>query len=52
MKTSATHLRADGRKLLDLRPVSIELDVVPHAEGSCLIRQGVTRVLIAATVEE
>ena len=52
MKTTSTSLRSDGRKLLDLRPVSIALDAAPHAEGSCLIQQGVTRVLIAATVEE
>jgi ribonuclease PH len=52
MKATQTLHRADGRTLLDLRPVSIELDATPHAEGSCLIRQGVTRVLIAATVEE
>jgi len=52
MKAAQMPHRADGRKPLDLRPVSIELDATPHAEGSCLIRQGVTRVLIAATVEE
>ena len=52
MKTTQMPHRADGRKPLDLRPVSIELDATPHAEGSCLIRQGVTRVLIAATIEE
>src|SRR5512140_2460747 len=52
MKATQMPHRADGRKPLDLRPVSIELDATPHAEGSCLIRQGVTRVLIAATVEE
>ncbi len=52
MKANPALHRADGRKLLDLRPVSIEVDATPYAEGSCLIRQGLTRVLIAATVEE
>ncbi len=52
MKATQMPNRADGRKPIDLRPVSIELDATPHAEGSCLIRQGVTRVLITATVEE
>lgn len=33
-----------------LRPVSFELDAVPFAEGSCLIRMGRTRVLCATTV--
>jgi ribonuclease PH len=44
-------LRVDGRKPLDLRPVSIGCDVVPHAEGSCLYVQGKTRVLVTASVE-
>ena len=44
--------RPDGRKPLELRPVSIECDTVSHAEGSCLITQGRTRVLVTATVEE
>jgi ribonuclease PH len=43
--------RADGRKALELRPVSMDCDAVPHAEGSCLITQGKTRVLVTATVE-
>lgn len=44
--------RKDGRNWLDLRPVTIECDPVPHAEGSCLIQQGLTRVLITASVEK
>ena len=44
--------RADGRAPREMRPVSIETGAVPHAEGSCLIVQGQTRVLVAATVEE
>ena len=52
MTTAHAPVRHDGRKALDLRTVSIELDPVPHAEGSCLYTQGRTRVLVAATVEE
>jgi ribonuclease PH len=44
--------RPDGRSALELRPVSIETDAVPWAEGSCFISQGRTRVLVAASVEE
>ncbi|MBP7675643.1 MAG: ribonuclease PH [Thermoanaerobaculia bacterium] len=44
--------RPDGRTPLQLRPVSLEVGVVPHAEGSCLITQGRTKVLIAATLEQ
>ncbi|MGE5346132.1 MAG: ribonuclease PH, partial [Acidithiobacillales bacterium] len=44
--------RPDGRAPREMRPVTLTLDAVPHAEGSCLIEQGLTRVLVAATVEE
>ncbi len=44
--------RLDGRAAREMRPVTLSLDAVPHAEGSCLIEQGQTRVLVAATVEE
>lgn len=44
--------RADGRKATELRPVTLECDPVPHAEGSCLVTQGKTRVLVAVSVEE
>ena len=43
--------RKDSRGFLELRPVSIECDAVPHAEGSCLIQEGQTRVLVTASVE-
>jgi ribonuclease PH len=45
-------MRPSGRKLDELRPVSIETGVMRHAEGSCLIRVGDTHVLCAATVED
>ena len=41
-----------GRALDALRPVSLELDVAPYAEGSCLVAFGDTRVLCAATVDD
>ena len=43
--------RADDRGPLDLREVTIVCDRVPHAEGSCLITQGRTQVLVTASVE-
>lgn len=36
----------------DLREVSFELNVAPHAEGSCLVSFGKTRVLCTASVDE
>ncbi|MCE5270386.1 ribonuclease PH [bacterium] len=34
-----------------LRPVEFNLDFIPHAEGSCLVTMGRTRVVCTATVE-
>jgi ribonuclease PH len=36
----------------DLRPVTLQRDAVPYAEGSCLVGFGDTRVLCAASVED
>lgn len=44
--------RHDGRSPDQLRPVKIELGVNVHAEGSCLIEMGRTRVWITASVED
>jgi ribonuclease PH len=35
-----------------MRPVSIERNVSPYAEGSCLVSFGMTKVLCAASIEE
>jgi ribonuclease PH len=44
--------RSYGRSLDDLRPVSIETNPIPHAEGSAYIKLGETHVLCTATVDE
>jgi len=45
--------RPDGRERPDqLRPTKLELGVNVHAEGSCLIETGRTRVWITASVED
>jgi ribonuclease PH len=44
--------RVDGRAPDELRPVTMELGVQQHAEGSVLVSFGRTRVLCAASVEE
>lgn len=41
-----------GRAAEALRPVSLERNVAPYAEGSCLVSFGATRVLCTASVEE
>ena len=45
-------MRPSGRAPDQIRPVSIETGVLKHAEGSCLITIGATRVLCAASLEE
>ncbi len=45
-------VRREGRGADQLRPVSIEVDVAPYAEGSSLIVAGNTRVLCTASVED
>ncbi len=45
-------LSRSGRRPDELRPVSLEPDVAPYAEGSCLITAGETKVLCTATVQE
>src|SRR5260370_479345 len=47
-----TAARRDGRAADQLRPLKIELGVNVHAEGSCLIEMGRTRVWITASVED
>lgn len=41
-----------ARRNDELRPVSLERNVAPYAEGSCLVSFGATRVLCTASVEE
>lgn len=43
--------RHDGRSPEDLRPVRLTRAYLKHAEGSCLIELGETKVICAATVE-
>ncbi|NEX48089.1 ribonuclease PH [Pseudotabrizicola algicola] len=45
-------MRPSGRQLDQMRPVSIETNVMRHAEGSCLIKIGNTHVLCSATIED
>ena len=45
-------MRPSGRKLNEMRPVSIEIGIMKHAEGSCLIKMGETHVLCSATIED
>src|SRR5688572_17524065 len=50
--STATKLRADGRALDELRPVTIRPHYLRHAEGSVLIEVGETKVVCTASVED
>jgi polyribonucleotide nucleotidyltransferase len=43
-------LRADGRRVDEVRPITIETGLLPRAHGSALFRRGTTQVLSIATL--
>ena len=43
-------LRADGRGLKDVRPISIETNILPSAHSSCLFTRGETQALVIGTL--
>ncbi|WP_103629928.1 polyribonucleotide nucleotidyltransferase [Campylobacter concisus] len=43
-------VRADGRGLEEVRPISIETNVLPNAHGSCIFTRGQTQALVVATL--
>ena len=45
-------MRPSGRTINQIRPISIEIDITKHAEGSCLIKCGETHVICTASIEE
>lgn len=46
-----SHTRVDGRLPDQLRPISFEAGIAPHATGSVLVSFGNTRVICGATIE-
>jgi polyribonucleotide nucleotidyltransferase len=43
-------VRVDGRKVNDIRPITIETAYLPRAHGSALFTRGETQALVAATL--
>ena len=43
-------VRADGRGLKDVRPITIETNILPSAHSSCLFTRGETQALVVATI--
>jgi len=45
-----TKVRIDGRKLDDVRPISVRVGVLPRTHGSALFTRGETQALVVATL--
>ncbi len=43
-------VRADGRALTEVRPISIETNLLPRTHGSCLFTRGQTQALVTVTL--
>ena len=43
-------VRADGRALDEVRPISIETNILPSVHGSCLFTRGQTQALVTVTL--
>ena len=46
----ATGKRSDGRSTADIRPISIDLDILPRTHGSALFTRGETQALVITTL--
>ena len=44
------HLRADGRKMDEIRPLSTDIDLLPRTHGSALFTRGETQALAITTL--
>ncbi len=44
------HIRADGRKMDEIRPLSTDIDVLPRTHGSALFTRGETQALSVTTL--
>ncbi len=45
-----TNVRMDGRRLDEIRPITIELDILPRVHGSALFTRGETQAIVATTL--
>src|SRR5712692_9198761 len=43
-------IRVDGRKVNEIRPISIDMSYLPRSHGSCIFTRGETQALVAATL--
>jgi polyribonucleotide nucleotidyltransferase len=43
-------IRVDGRKVNEIRPISIDMSYLPRAHGSCIFTRGETQALVSVTL--
>ena len=43
-------MRADGRKMTEIRPISTDIDLLPRTHGSALFTRGETQSLSVTTL--
>jgi polyribonucleotide nucleotidyltransferase len=43
-------VRVDGRKVNEIRPITIEIGYLPRAHGSCIFTRGETQALVSSTL--
>jgi polyribonucleotide nucleotidyltransferase len=43
-------IRVDGRKVSEIRPITIDMPYLPRAHGSCVFTRGETQALVSATL--
>jgi polyribonucleotide nucleotidyltransferase len=43
-------IRVDGRRVDEIRPITIEMSYLPRAHGSCLFTRGETQALVSVTL--
>ena len=49
---AAMQQRSDGRTADQIRPITFDLNIAPHASGSVLVAMGNTRVICAVMIED
>ena len=49
-KTLQDKKRVDGRKYLDIRPIEVEVGLLPRTHGSAIFQRGLTQVLSVVTL--
>ncbi len=45
-----SNVRVDGRRMDEIRPISIEVGILPRVHGSCLFTRGETQAIVTTTL--